>query len=212
MDNDLDLDQNCALPEGASDSTTISAFADASTTIESGSPHSDVLGSEETTTSDSFSFYEYFGITAGTDLTSTAATTTGSSDSDTTTDGSGDSGITATPDWDASFTTTDGFGDSGTTVAPGSGDDGMTTTTAINTTATHCPNTTNTINDATTAIDTVTTDSGIGASVSAFRRRSGHQVGAQWSKIGKNTDKTAYLIIHFPTSEGVSEVSERANE
>ena len=33
---------------------------------------------------------------------------------------------------------------------------------------------------------------------------------AQWSRIEKNTDKIT--IIHFPTSEGVSELSERVNE
>ena len=33
-----------------------------------------------------------------------------------------------------------------------------------------------------------------------------------WSKIEKNTDKKSPPIIHCPTSDGVSEVSERANE
>ena len=38
-------------------------------------------------------------------------------------------------------------------------------------------------------------------------------IGALWSKIRKNTDKIAIQsIIHCPTSEGVSEVSERASE
>ena len=33
-----------------------------------------------------------------------------------------------------------------------------------------------------------------------------------WSKIEKKLRQNSHLIIHCPTSEGVSEVSERANE
>ena len=35
---------------------------------------------------------------------------------------------------------------------------------------------------------------------------------ALWSKIEKKNRQNSHPIIHFPTSEGVSEVSERANE
>ena len=37
------------------------------------------------------------------------------------------------------------------------------------------------------------------------------RAGALWSKIGKNR-QNSNPIIHCPTSEGVSEMSERANE
>jgi len=33
-----------------------------------------------------------------------------------------------------------------------------------------------------------------------------------WSKMGKKIRQNSNLINHFPTSEGVSEVSERVNE
>ena len=33
-----------------------------------------------------------------------------------------------------------------------------------------------------------------------------------WSKTEKKHRQNSHLMIHFPTSEGVSEVSERANE
>ena len=35
---------------------------------------------------------------------------------------------------------------------------------------------------------------------------------ALWSKMGKKHRKNTHPTIHFPTSEGMSEVSEQANE